>query len=78
MEIKEYARWDEIAHYEYTTKLIKDGMTIADLEDASEELEAMEKCFVGKAYYDGLMTPTIMEKDTLDFKKPFGLFNGSI
>ena len=53
-------------------------MTIEDLEGASEELEAMKKTYSGKAYLDGLMNQTIIEKDTLDFRKPFALFNGSI
>jgi len=29
-------------------------------------------------YYDNLVRPTVIEREILDFSKPFGLFNASI
>ena len=53
-------------------------MTKDDIAGASEEFDYIKATNVGKQYYHGLLAQGPMEKDALDFQKPFALFNGAI
>ena len=53
-------------------------MTKEDIAGATEEFEYIKTTNPGKAYWHALLTQTPMEKDAVDFQKPFALFNGAI
>jgi len=53
-------------------------MTKEDIAGATEEFEYIKTTTPGRSYYHALLHPTPMEKDAVDFQKPFALFNGAI
>ena len=65
------------------TDLRRAGLTERQILDAREEIDLshlqVEKgIYSQKEYFRALTQATIIEKEALDFAKPFGLFNGHI
>ena len=42
MELRSYAKWDEIAHSQYTEELINSGFTAQELKDVSKEKDDLK------------------------------------
>ena len=55
-----------------------EGLDEDELIQVSLELQQMREEMPPADYYDKLATPSIVERDALDFRKPFGLFSASI
>ena len=56
----------------------KEGLTVGLLEETRQEYKQFEKWYPGATYYESMAVPTVIEKEVLDFSKPFSLFNGTI
>ena len=78
MELRSYAKWDEIAHSQYTEELINSGFTAQELKDVSKEKDDLKKVFGEQAYFNSLLDQGELEKEVINFSKPFKLYNGTI
>jgi len=48
------------------------------LEETRNEYKQFQKWYPGATYYESMAVPTVIEKNVLDFSKPFSLFGGAI
>ena len=77
-EVATWAKADEMIHDEFTDKLIEEGIDEDELIQVSLDVGQLKEDLPFAEYYDNLVRPTVIERDVLDFSKPFGLFDASI